>query len=903
MFFYDLEILPKPLGYKFVEHHLIENVRYYWAPISGSDEANCFSAACITTTAAAYAICKNCEKIVGLVNGKRHFETCSGRVPPALADLIAYAVKLRDLKRSGGEFVKPPINLCGNLSHQLVLAKQKVDHGKDISTLRRHDLRSVFPTFTNFRTVLSMIGEHQSAAHGKEAGDQVVLTTARLLNMSFAKFALSSILTAFDNPDVVAFEQNLVYQLCFLIVSTGALAITGLLNQMKQNAGLVFLRSLWYLCDYIRERFTHFNWIVTERVELSNMYKRIKAFQKNTLSYQKHRKLRLANVEQKISIARDYPAVGEVLRFYDLNGKNAFVACIRQCFDRVLNLCLTKTRFELQKHLIELRVIVIGLLNIGVVPSRCKEFQSLSVNDLKVVFESFLRSGFDVAGYGLSSVNHKTVHDYGAKVFILRPEIVITLLVYVAKLLKPMDTRDLSLDGYLATCRKFLIRTSYNLNGAWGVQKFAKYGVDFGRFMNVFFGLNVDVQIWRKAYSSLVKNSLERDNKLLKQVMEVLAAGNSHGVGTMNEYYCIPEKIKEAIDSSSCREFFLGPIPKISKAFKPLIRQFLLEHQASRECLQSLNNYFNLEEFEDYLVPIPNVPSYNLSPVDYPVEHEELNFPETPVVVADNLTQIFGGLRNPTGTLCWLNSLMRLLQRVIHPQALKGHPNIFSIQMEEILSRLSVGDTLTLSNFSVELKKTLPAHRNREFEMRSAGEFIPFLVGSLPEQVQKTLLHFETSCLWCESCSNQWRDQEHTLSFLGRNRFFSDSPQDFLRTLSSTNTSNILTNFKCGFCASETVRELSRFTIGEKANFLIIGNEDLSNRQIKFDSLSLNLTPTESLEVVGFSFYYPIHYITYIKCGNKFLKFDDINICEVTEADFLKRLATSNVLIFEIIRK
>jgi hypothetical protein len=141
-------------------------------------------------------------------------------------------------------------------------------------------------------------------------------------------------------------------------------------------------------------------------------------------------------------------------------------------------------------------------------------------------------------------------------------------------------------------------------------------------------------------------------------------------------------------------------------------------------------------------------------------------------------------------------------------------------------------------------------------------------VGSLPEQVQETFLHFETSCLWCE-------------------RFLSNSLHDFLRTLSSTNTSNILTNFKCWFCARETVRELSRFTIGEKANFLIIGNEDLLNRQIKFDSLSFNLTPTERLEVVGFSFYYPIHYITYIKCGSKFLNFDDIRICEVTEANFL----------------
>jgi hypothetical protein len=195
----------------------------------------------------------------------------------------------------------------------------------------------------------------------------------------------------------------------------------------------------------------------------------------------------------------------------------------------------------------------------------------------------------------------------------------------------------------------------------------------------------------------LAKNSLERDNKLLKQVIEVLAAGNSHAVETMNDYFCIPEKVKEAIDSSSCREFFLGPIPRISKSFKPLIDQFLLEHQASKEFLQSLNNFFNLEEFEDYLVPIPNVPlgptatinqtsplsspihpvNYNLIPVDYPVGHEELNFLETPVVVADNLTQMFGGLRNPTGTLCWLNSLMRLLQRVIHPLALKATP-IFS---------------------------------------------------------------------------------------------------------------------------------------------------------------------------------------------------------------------------------
>jgi hypothetical protein len=81
------------------------------------------------------------------------------------------------------------------------------------------------------------------------------------------------------------------------------------------------------------------------------------------------------------------------------------------------------------------------------------------------------------------------------------------------------------------------------------------------------------------------------------------------------------------------------------------------------------------------------------------------------------------------------------------PTSLKGHPNIFSNQMQGILSRLIVGDTLILSNFSVELKKTLPAHRNREFEMSSAGEFIPFLVGSLPEQVQETFLHFETSCL------------------------------------------------------------------------------------------------------------------------------------------------------------
>jgi hypothetical protein len=62
-------------------------------------------------------------------------------------------------------------------------------------------------------------------------------------------------------------------------------------------------------------------------------------------------------VEQKISIARDYPALGEDLHFY--NGKNAFVLTIKQCFDRVLNLCLTKTRFELQTHLMELRVIMI----------------------------------------------------------------------------------------------------------------------------------------------------------------------------------------------------------------------------------------------------------------------------------------------------------------------------------------------------------------------------------------------------------------------------------------------------------------------------------------------------------------------------------------------------------------
>ncbi len=85
------------------------------------------------------------------------------------------------------------------------------------------------------------------------------------------------------------------------------------------------------------------------------------------------------------------------------------------------------------------------MLNIGIVPIGCQEFQTLSVNDLKVVFESYLRDQFDVAGYSLSSVSHKTVHDYGAKVFILRPEIVITLLLFVAKVLKSIDSKNVSL--------------------------------------------------------------------------------------------------------------------------------------------------------------------------------------------------------------------------------------------------------------------------------------------------------------------------------------------------------------------------------------------------------------------------------------------------------------------------
>jgi hypothetical protein len=39
-----------------------------------------------------------------------------------------------------------------------------------------------------------------------------------------------------------------------------------------------------------------------------------------------------------------------------------------------------------------------------------------------------------------------------------------------------------------------------------------------------------------KAYSSLVKNSLELDNRLLEQVVDVLAAGNGHAVKTMSDY-------------------------------------------------------------------------------------------------------------------------------------------------------------------------------------------------------------------------------------------------------------------------------------------------------------------------------------------------------------------------------
>ena len=64
----------------------------------------------------------------------------------------------------------------------------------------------------------------------------------------------------------------------------------------------------------------------------------------------------------------------------------------------------------------------------------------------------------------------------------------------------------------------------------------------------------MDVQIWMKAYSSLVKNSLELDNRLLGQVVDVLAAGNSHAVKSMSDYYCMSENIKEDADGFSCRD-------------------------------------------------------------------------------------------------------------------------------------------------------------------------------------------------------------------------------------------------------------------------------------------------------------------------------------------------------------
>jgi hypothetical protein len=762
---------------------------------------------------------------------------------------------------------------------------------------RRDNLNLVFETFKNFREILSLVHDFVLPRHGRTTAENSVLYLARFLNFIDGSH-IGRISVSFANKSTQEFEIDLVYIIANVFVHTGSSAISSFLAQCKDNAGYTLVCCLEAVCEYLVDKFACFNWVSEKPV--ADVFVRLKVYQTTTLDSFKKVKQRQANEEEKISKERDFLPAQHVIDFLESkNGKVLLSQKVSHSLNEIFLLSLNSTGTA---NFITIRQHIIGLLNIGLVASRVMEFSTLRICDLFESFETILQVGLVQAQkfFFVATGKHKTVGFWGKKTLVFPPCYMFVLLVYVVRVLKVMDAPEQDLMEYLSTSRKFLFRPFNGIQGSrWGSEQFTKITDDFSKYMEESFSLkHITVQAWRKAYSTLGASYSFEDEKIRQEIVNLISRGGCHTPFTMRRYYCMMEGRKAALKNAEYRQIFLGEFAHLDFEHRDLIVDFLRSLNVSEACLNSVALFYSSYEFS---LDVCSESSDDELP-------SSVGCPDSPDAEnsAGDLNSIFGTLSNTRGNLCWLNSLIRLLQRVLTSTSLKYGTSEINRHMIEILADLESGKTLELSDLGIALKKFLPDSSDRDQVWRASGDFLPLILAELPiADLFQVTYKTRNLCKSCKEDSGTRRENFRFVTLCSLTGNGDRTENDLIRLLTRGN-STPLVDYRCSSCNEQSVYRYTAVKFQEATRYILFFNDHSNDvNQLILNSECIQVSSEYSLAILGFSLFRDNHYVTYTSSssgeGRVYLKFDDSSISTLDCTEYLKELKCASVILFEIV--